>query len=81
MWYNSEDNLREVLMAIVQFSVGDRLVMKKKHPCGTDTFRVARCGSDIRLICIGCGRDLTMERVRVEKSIKRVIADVTDEEN
>ena len=68
-------------MAIVQFSVGDRLVMKKKHPCGTDTFRVARCGSDIRLICIGCGRDLTMERVRVEKSIKRVITDVTDEEN
>ena len=68
-------------MAIIQFSVGDRLVMKKKHPCGTDTFRVARCGSDIRLICIGCGRDLTMERVRVEKSIKRVITDVTDEEN
>ena len=68
-------------MAIIQFSVGDRLLMKKKHPCGADTFKVMRCGSDVRLTCIGCGRDLTLEREKVEKSIKRVIqADKNEEQ-
>jgi hypothetical protein len=67
-------------MAIIQFSVGDMLVMKKKHPCGTDTFKVARCGSDVRLICTGCGRDLMLDRVKVEKSIKKVVQPSTVEE-
>ena len=67
-------------MGIIQFSVGDRLVMKKKHPCGTDTFKVARCGSDVRLVCTGCGRDLMLAREKVEKSIKRVIEAATNEE-
>lgn len=67
-------------MAIIQFSVGDQLVMKKQHPCGTDTFKVARCGSDVRLVCTGCGRDLMLAREKVEKSIKRVIKTVAHEE-
>lgn len=67
-------------MAIIQFTVGDRLVMKKKHPCGADIFTVARCGSDVRIVCTGCGRDLMLDREKVEKSIKRVIHKTTDEE-
>ena len=67
-------------MAIIQFSVGDMLVMKKKHPCGTDTFKVARCGSDVRLVCTGCGRDLMRAREKVEKSIKKVVQPSTVEE-
>ena len=56
-----------------RFSQGDSLVMKKKHPCGSDTFKVARVGSDVRIICLGCGRDMTFDREAVEKMIKRVI--------
>lgn len=61
-------------MKIVKFNVGDRLIMKKKHPCGSDTFTVARTGSDVRIICVGCGRDLTLPRTSVEKSVKRIDA-------
>ena len=68
-------------MAIIQFSVGDQLVMKKQHPCGTDTFKVARCGSDVRLVCTGCGRDLMLALAKVEKSIKRVIKAEAHEEH
>ena len=68
-------------MAIIQFSVCDQLVMKKQHPCGTDTFKVARCGSDVRLVCMGCGRDLMLAREKVEKSIKRVIKAEAHEEH
>ncbi len=60
-------------MKIVRFSVGDTLVMKKPHPCGENKFRAARVGSDVRIICIGCGRDVTVERLKLEKNIKQVI--------
>ncbi len=62
-------------MQIIRFSVGDKLVMKKKHPCGADSFSVTRVGSDIRIVCTGCKRDLTIPRVSLEKMIKKVISE------
>lgn len=59
-------------MEIIRFSAGDVLVMKKKHPCGCDRMKVLRCGSDIRLQCLGCGRDMTLQREKIEKNIKVV---------
>ncbi len=61
-------------MAIIYFTPGDLLVLKKKHPCASDTFRVVRGGSDVRIICTGCNRDLTIPRENIEKMIKRVIS-------
>ena len=60
-------------MKIIKFSVGDTLIMKKKHPCGSDSFTVMRVGSDIRIVCQGCQRDLTIQREALEKMIKKVI--------
>jgi hypothetical protein len=57
----------------LKFAVGDVLVMKKNHPCSANTFKVMRIGSDVRVICIGCGRDLILPREKLEKSIKNVI--------
>ena len=59
-------------MLPLKFNVGDVLLMKKKHPCSSDLFKVARLGSDVRIICQGCGRDLTVQRDSLEKMIKRV---------
>ena len=61
-------------MPIVRFNVGDTLKLKKKHPCSSDSFRVARVGSDIRIICTVCGRDINVPREKLEKNIKAVIA-------
>lgn len=60
-------------MNIVRFDVGDILEMKKKHPCGDNRLRVERTGSDIRVTCLGCGRDMTLPRVKLEKNIKNVL--------
>ena len=65
-------------MNIIKFSPQDTLILKKKHPCGSDTFLVMRVGSDVRIVCKGCGRDLTLPRTTLEKSIKRVTAKTTD---
>lgn len=66
-------------MSIIKLSVGDKIVMKKKHPCSSDIFTVARLGSDIRIICSGCGRDLTLPRESLEKMIKKVVVQKTSQ--
>lgn len=58
---------------IMDIKVGDRLIMKKKHPCGTDTFTVLRIGMDFRIRCDGCGREVMVPRVKAEKSLKKII--------
>lgn len=60
-------------MQPIKLTVGDVLLMKKKHPCSSDKFKIARLGSDIRIICLGCGRDLTFERESLEKNIKKIV--------
>ena len=61
------------MASIPVINVGDVLEMKKTHPCGDKRFKVLRVGSDIKLSCEGCGRTVTLERVKVEKMIKRII--------
>ncbi|MBO5858939.1 MAG: DUF951 domain-containing protein [Clostridia bacterium] len=53
--------------------VGDKLQMKKNHPCGCNVFDVLRIGADFRIRCSQCGREVMLERVRVEKNIKKII--------
>ena len=68
---------------IPQILVGDIIEMKKPHPCAKTSvhFRVLRVGSDIRIVCTSCGRDLTVPRIKLERSIKRVLRDEADASN
>ena len=51
----------------MDIKVGDKLKMKKKHPCGADTMDVLRAGVDFRLRCTGCGHDFFVARSKIEK--------------
>ena len=62
-------------MNIIKFDVGNILEMKKAHPCGSTRFEVLRTGSDIRVKCQVCGRDMTLPRVKLEKNIKKVFTE------
>ena len=57
----------------MDIAVGDKLLMKKKHPCGCDIFTVTRIGMDFKLRCDGCGREFMVPRVKAEKSVKKII--------
>lgn len=52
--------------------VGDIITMKKKHTCGCDRFTVLRIGADFRIKCLECGREVMLERVKVEKNIRKL---------
>lgn len=62
----------EISMNIIKIQPGDLLHLKKPHPCGCADFLVMRVGSRVRLICKGCGRDMTVDRMKLEKAIKTI---------
>lgn len=55
--------------------VGDRVEMKKPHPCGAKIFSVLRVGMDYRLKCEGCGHEVMLPRRKAEKDIKLLITE------
>lgn len=60
-------------MEIIKFQVNDILELKKPHPCGDHRFKVLRVGSTMRIVCQGCGRDMVIDRVKLEKATKKVL--------
>ena len=58
---------------VLDVRVGDIIKLKKKHPCGSDTFSVLRIGMDFKIKCTLCDREVMTPRVKIEKSIKSII--------
>ena len=56
---------------IIRLAEGDRLEMKKPHPCGGRIFKVLRAGSDVRVLCEACGRNMLLDRLKLERGIRR----------
>lgn len=57
----------------MDINVGDKVMMKKKHPCGCNEFEITRIGMDFKLKCLGCSREIMVPRAKAEKSIKKII--------
>lgn len=57
----------------MNLNVGNRIEMKKQHPCGCKTFTLLRVGMDFKIKCEGCGREVMVPRKKVEKNIKKVL--------
>ena len=64
---------RRESMQIIRFYAGDTLEMKKPHPCGQKLFEVLRVGAEVRVRCVGCGRDMVLDRVKLERAIRKLI--------
>ena len=56
-------------------NVGERVEMKKPHPCGGKTFRILRIGMDFKIKCEKCGREVMAPRNKIEKNIKKILND------
>ncbi len=59
-------------MDILKLSVGDIVKLKKPHPCGCDEFKIMRVGSEIKITCLLCGHDMTLERIKLERAVKKI---------
>ncbi len=56
----------------LKINVGDRLELKKPHPCGGNVFEVMRAGMDFRLKCITCQTQIWLDRSHLEKRVKKI---------
>ena len=59
----------------MDFSVGQKIKMKKPHPCGENCWEILRVGMDFRLRCTGCGHELMIPRSKAEKNIRQILRD------
>lgn len=57
----------------LKWNVGDRVELKKNHPCGGNTFEIMRVGMDVRIRCETCSTQILMERSTLEKRLKRIL--------
>jgi hypothetical protein len=59
---------------VMEIKLGDVVRLKKKHPCGSDQWRVVRLGADIGIKCLGCQRRVLLERAVFERRVKEFIS-------
>ena len=60
----------------MELKTGDKIEMKKPHPCGSKEFTLLRIGMDFKIRCEGCGREVMAPRKKIEKNVKKVIDNV-----
>ena len=60
------------IKVIMDIQIGDKITMKKPHPCGSKQWQVLRIGADFRLRCMGCGHEVMGPRSKFEKNIRQV---------
>lgn len=73
-----QDKGRGRAMTPMQIQLGDRLRLRKPHPCGNYDWLVVRLGADIGLRCEKCGRRVLLPRAEVERRTKRVLSRAMD---
>ena len=53
------------------YQIGDIVRTKKVHPCGSKNWDILRVGVDFKLICLGCGHIIMLERQKALKMITK----------
>ena len=54
---------------VLALLLGDVVRLRRKHPCGSDTWLIDRLGADIGLRCQACGRHVLLERRLLERRL------------
>ena len=54
---------------VLELFLGDVVRLRRRHPCGGDTWLVDRLGADIGLRCETCDRHVLLERAALERRI------------
>ncbi len=59
----------------MEIGLGDVVLLKKRHPCGSYEWQVVRLGADIGIKCLGCNRRVFLERRDFERRVKEAISE------
>ena len=59
-------------MEIKEYKLGDKVIMKKGHPCGANLWEIVRLGVDIKIKCLNCERIVMIPRIEFNRKLKKV---------
>ena len=62
-----------IVVKILKYRIGDVIELKKAHPCSSKQFKILRVGGNMRILCLACGRDMNIDRLKLEKATKKVL--------
>lgn len=57
-----------------EYTVGEKVRMRKSHPCGSYDWEILRVGADFKIRCLGCGHCVMLSRINFEKNCKKRLA-------
>jgi len=52
-----------------KYIVGQIVKTKKQHVCGSKEWKILRVGVDMKLECLGCGRQIMMLQFELNKRL------------
>ena len=59
----------------LEIHIGDRVRMRKAHPCGSYEWEITRIGADIGMRCLTCDRRVMLPRSKFEKRVKEILTE------
>ena len=62
------------MTTLISIKPGDRVVLRKPHPCGSFEWAVVRIGADIGLRCTTCKRRVMLPRTEVERQMRSFVS-------
>ena len=59
---------------VLELLLGDVVRLRRRHPCGGETWLIDRLGADIGIRCETCGRHVLVERPALERRISGFVS-------
>jgi len=56
----------------MKYNIGDKVITRKPHVCGSNVWEITRIGADIKAKCDKCGREIIVFKTTFDKKIKEV---------
>ena len=61
-------------MNSISIMPGERVELRKPHPCGSYDWRVVRIGADIGMKCARCDHRVLLPRSEFERRVKKLVS-------
>ena len=59
-------------METKDYKLGDKVIMKKAHPCGTNLWEIIRVGVDVKIKCCNCNHVVMIPRIEFNRKLKKI---------
>jgi hypothetical protein len=57
----------------MKYELHDIIQTKKNHVCGSNQWEVTRIGAEIKIKCLGCGREIIILKSLLDKKVVQKI--------